>query len=118
MDQAFVEQVTRMVLAKLEQVLSAELRADLPAASSGHASLTPQEVERWNAISQKVNVFRSDCSAVAEVSAACRPLTQDELKRWEEIAFSLNKAKSKADKCAAGTNCSAGGGLIKIYQYG
>jgi len=119
MDQAFVEQVTKLVLAKLEQVLSSELRADLAAASSTHGPLTQQELARWESISQSVNVFRAGCSAAVTAQAVYRPLSQDELKRWDEISCSINKAKNKAKDGATGHECATGGGgFIKIYQYG
>lgn len=108
MEQAFVEQVTKLVLAKLEQVLNSELRTDFSASLPTLCPLSQQEVERWNEISQSIHAFHKGGFS-AEAPSMHRPLSQEEIKRWDEISSSINKT----NRCSSG-----GGGFVKIYQYG
>nr|WP_263326424.1 hypothetical protein [Neobacillus sp. Marseille-Q6967] len=83
MDVKLVEEITRLVLSKLEESSEPTLNFDYP-------PLTEEEVKEWNEISSAIMFSKG----TNDVPSYLAPLTNEELKMWNVLSDRIGFKKS------------------------
>lgn len=89
MDAKLVEEITRLVLSKLEEYSEPTISFDYP-------PLTEEEVKEWNEVSSAIKFSKG----TNEVPSYLAPLTNEELKIWNVLSDKIGFQKSPNTRVA------------------
>lgn len=83
MDAALIEEITKLVIAKLE-----ESKMDI--------SLSVNEISDWNRTSTSLLHVKTEEKSLGHSVKSCRNLTVDEIREWEQLTAAWTNEKKEA----------------------